>query len=87
MVFEKEIVVAASLALSVAAGPRSIAADDLKTVLHKLDAAAPNFHSTSADFEFDTNQTDRFPTRKCRRARSYYERKGRLSRWRRTSMR
>jgi outer membrane lipoprotein-sorting protein len=32
--------------------------EDLKDVLHQLDIAAANFHSTSAHVEFDTIQTD-----------------------------
>lgn len=49
---------------------------DLKTVLARLDAAAANFHSTSADFEFDSIQTDPVPDKDVQKGVVYYERKG-----------
>ena len=55
---------------------RAMAADDLKRVLQRLDAAAANFHSTTADFEFDTYQTDPFPDKDVQKGTAYYERKG-----------
>ena len=76
MPFGKKIVVAASLALFFAPIIPNIAAQDLKTVLAKLDAAAPNFHSTSADFEFDSNQTDPVPDKEVQKGTVYYARHG-----------
>ncbi len=45
--------------LAAALLPASAArADDLASVLRKLDAAAKDFHTTAANFEFDTIQTE-----------------------------
>lgn len=76
MAFGKGIVVAVSLAFLFAPITPNIAAQDLKTVLAKLDAAAPNFHSTSADFEFDSNQTDPVPDKEVQKGTVYYARHG-----------
>ena len=51
-------------------------AEDLKSVLARLDAAAANFHTTSADFEFDTVQTDPVPDTEVQKGTVYYSRKG-----------
>ncbi|SPE30670.1 conserved exported hypothetical protein [Candidatus Sulfotelmatomonas gaucii] len=55
---------------------RSAFADDLKSVLQKLDVAAKNFHTTTADVEFDTIQTDPIPDTDVQTGIAYYERKG-----------
>jgi len=55
---------------------RAVFAEDLKTVLAKLDAAAANFHTTTADFEFDTVQTDPVPDTDVQKGTVYYSRKG-----------
>jgi outer membrane lipoprotein-sorting protein len=49
--------------------------DDLKSVLDRLNVAAANFHSTSADFEFDSIQTDPIPDTDVQKGVVYYERK------------
>ena len=72
----KKILLVASLALFSAPVIPAIAAQDLKTVLAKLDAAAPNFHSTAADFEFDSIQTDPVPDKEVQKGTVYYERNG-----------
>jgi hypothetical protein len=36
-------------------------AQDLKSVLARLDAAATNFHAATADFEYDISITDPVP--------------------------
>jgi outer membrane lipoprotein-sorting protein len=54
----------------------SLKAQDLKTVLSKLDAAAANFHTTSADFQFDSVQTDPVPDTETQKGTIYYERSG-----------
>jgi len=54
----------------------AFAADDLQAVLAKLDAAAVRFKSTSADFEFDSVQTDPIPDKDVQTGKVYYERKG-----------
>ena len=51
-------------------------ADDLASVLQKLDAAAKDFHTTTANFEFDTIQTDPIPDKDVMTGIAYYERKG-----------
>jgi len=55
---------------------RTAAAQDLKTVLGKLDAAAANFRSTSADFQIDSYQTDPVPDKTTQKGSVYYARRG-----------
>lgn len=55
---------------------RPVFADDLSQVLQKLDAAAKNFHTTAANFEFDTIQTDPIPDTDVQTGVAYYERAG-----------
>lgn len=45
-------------------------------VLRRLDEAAKNFHSTQADFEFDSVQTDPIYDKDVQKGTVYYERKG-----------
>src|SRR5947207_2571862 len=52
------------------------AASDLKATLAKLDAAAARFKSTTADFEFDSVQTDPIPDTEVQKGTAYYQRKG-----------
>jgi outer membrane lipoprotein-sorting protein len=52
------------------------AADDLNSVLHKLDTAAANFHSTSADFKIENITTDPIPETEVQTGTVYYDRKG-----------
>jgi outer membrane lipoprotein-sorting protein len=57
--------------------PLSIArAQDLESVLAKLDAAAKNFHTAAATFEFDTIQTDPIPDTDVQKGIAYYQRSG-----------
>ena len=51
-------------------------AEDLDGVLAKLDAAAKNFHTTTASFEFDTVQTDPIPDTDVQRGAVYYQHSG-----------
>ena len=55
---------------------RQARADDLKSVLARLDAAAQDFHSTSAHVEFDTIQTEPIPDKDVLTGTAYYERDG-----------
>ncbi|MGB7265078.1 MAG: hypothetical protein WBC92_06165 [Terracidiphilus sp.] len=55
---------------------RAVRADDLKDVLHRLDVAAKDFHSTTAHVEFDTIQTDPIPDTDVMTGTAYYERNG-----------
>ncbi len=66
-----------SIALIVAFVPLSpLRAEDLDGVLAKLDAAAKNFHTTTASFEFDTVQTDPIPDTDVQKGDVYYQRSG-----------
>jgi outer membrane lipoprotein-sorting protein len=56
--------------------PTAFAGDDASAVLAKLDAAAARFKSTTADFEFDSIQTDPIPDKDVQKGTVYYERKG-----------
>jgi hypothetical protein len=53
-----------------------LAAGDLQATLEKLNQAAKNFRSTSADFEFDVNQTEPVPDTEVMKGIAYYERNG-----------
>ena len=72
----KKTLIAATIAFLLASIAPSIAAQDLKTVLAKLDATAATFRSTSADFEFDSIQTDPVPDKEVQKGTVYYERRG-----------
>lgn len=54
----------------------ALRAEDLASVLAKLDAAAKNFHTTTATFEFDTVQTDPIPDTDKLTGTAYYQRQG-----------
>lgn len=69
------LLVASFVTLLAPLTPR-LSAQDLKTVLTKLDAAAANFRSTSADFQFDSYQTDPVPDKDTQKGTVYYERNG-----------
>jgi outer membrane lipoprotein-sorting protein len=56
--------------------PAAFAADDATATLAKLDAAAARFKSTTADFEFDSIQTDPIPDKDVQKGTVYYDRKG-----------
>ncbi len=72
-----KLVVAAFIALVLFPGSLAHAQQDqLNNTLHRLDVAAANFRSTSADVEFDTVQTDPFPDTDVQKGVVYYERKG-----------
>ena len=51
-------VFAGAVALLLVPGRAAFAAGDLKATLAKLDEAAANFHTLTADFEFDSIQTE-----------------------------
>jgi outer membrane lipoprotein-sorting protein len=76
----RKLVIAALMAvLLLAARAASAAPADEKAkdaVLRRLDAAAANFHSTSADFEFDSITTDPIPDKDVQKGTVYYERNG-----------
>jgi outer membrane lipoprotein-sorting protein len=65
-----------ALAAAVVLSAPAVHADDLNSVLRKLDAAAANFHSTSADFKFTSEMTEPIPETEVQTGVVYYERKG-----------
>ena len=73
-----KLVFAAFIALALVAARGAYAApqEDLNSVLRRLDAAAAGFHSTSADFEFDSVETDPIYDDDIQKGTVYYERKG-----------
>jgi outer membrane lipoprotein-sorting protein len=79
-----KIVIASSIALvlllSGAPSPALAEQKDLKDILHQLDFAAANFHSTSADVEFDTVQTDPVYDKDVQKGTVEYKRSGRAFR-------
>lgn len=76
----RRLVVAASIALLLMAVRAAIAApsaaDEKDRVLRRLDEAAKSFHSTSADFEFDSVTTDPIYEKDVQTGTVYYERTG-----------
>jgi outer membrane lipoprotein-sorting protein len=71
-----KIIFAASLALLLTAGARcSSPAEDKDKVLRRLDAAAANFRSTSADFEFDSITNEPIYDKDVQKGTVFYERK------------
>ena len=53
---------------------RPAQAQDKASVLARLDAAAQNFHTTTANFQFDSIQTDPIPDADVMTGTAYYER-------------
>jgi outer membrane lipoprotein-sorting protein len=72
----RSFILAVFVALILLPGKALFAADDLQSVLHKLDVAAAGFHSTSADFEFDSITTEPISDKDVQKGTVYYERKG-----------
>jgi outer membrane lipoprotein-sorting protein len=70
------LALAVLVALSLLPFPAAQAADDLSAALSKLDAASASFHTTSADVEFDTAQTNPVPDTDVQKGVVYYERSG-----------
>ena len=76
----KKLALAATIALvllstratQAAASP----ADDRDRVLRRLDETAKNFHTTAANFEFDSVETDPVFDKDVQQGTVYYERKG-----------
>ncbi len=68
------LVFAAALGLTLLSARASFAADDLNSVLSRLDASAAKFHTTSADFEADATQTDPVPDTDVLKGVEYYQR-------------
>ena len=73
---------AAALAFSCLCAGRILEAqtETKEQVLSRLDGAAANFHSTSADVEFDTIETEPIPDTDVQKGVFYYDRKNDLVR-------
>jgi outer membrane lipoprotein-sorting protein len=67
---------AASIVLALLAVRGAFAADNLESVLHRLDASAASFHTTSAEFEFDTVTTVPIYDKDVQKGTAYYKREG-----------
>ncbi|HEY1766458.1 MAG TPA: outer membrane lipoprotein carrier protein LolA [Terracidiphilus sp.] len=76
MLPKRTFLLALSLGLILLPGRSALAADDLNSVLSKLNTAAADFHTTSADVEFDTAQTDPMPDTDVQKGVVYYQRAG-----------
>jgi outer membrane lipoprotein-sorting protein len=78
MHLRRKLFFAASMAVVLLATRVAMAApaDEKERVLRRLDAAAANFRSTSASFEFDSVETDPVPDKDVQKGTVYYERKG-----------
>jgi len=74
IMFTKKLIFAAALALAMVPARAAFAADDLQTVLRKLDTASAIFRSTSADFEFDTVTTVPIFDKDVQKGSVYYKR-------------
>jgi outer membrane lipoprotein-sorting protein len=74
MIHSRRLVFAVMLALALLPARSAFAADDLQTVLRKLDKASANFHTTSADFEFDTVTTLPIYDKDAQKGVVYYKR-------------
>ncbi len=66
---------AASCAFALSAAS-ALAADDLQSVLSRMDAASAKFHTTSADVEFTSSQTHPIPDTDVQKGAVYYKRDG-----------
>jgi outer membrane lipoprotein-sorting protein len=72
----QKLILAGALALALLPARAAFGADDKDRILRKLDAAAANFHTTAAEFEFDTITTEPIPDTDRLKGVVYYERKG-----------
>jgi outer membrane lipoprotein-sorting protein len=74
MMLSRKLFFAAAIVLAMVPARSAFAADDLQTVLRKLDTASANFRSTSADFEFDTVTTVPIFDKDVQKGIVYYKR-------------
>lgn len=70
------LVFAAAMALALLPARAARAAETLESVLHKLDVAAANFRTTSADFEFDSVTTTPIYDKDVQKGTAFYKREG-----------
>jgi outer membrane lipoprotein-sorting protein len=76
MPLERKLMQAAALVLVALAAHSACAADKAASIA-KLNQAAKSFHTTSADFQFVTEQTEPVPDTDTQIGSAYYERDGR----------
>ena len=76
MLTRKNLIQAVALLLAVFGLRSAHAADARDRVLRQLDAASARFHTTSAQFEFDTVTTEPIPDTDRQKGTVYYERNG-----------
>lgn len=76
MSVKRSFVFIATLSLLLLSGRSLSAADDLQSVLHQLDVAAANFHTASADVEFDSITTEPIPNTDVQKGTAYFEHQG-----------
>lgn len=76
MSHRKTLVFAAACACILFAAPSAHAADNLQSILSRLDRAAANFHTTSADFVFDTETVQPVADSDIQKGVIYYQRNG-----------
>jgi len=74
--FLGRLVCASLLTLLLVPGRTAFAAGELKATLAKLDAAAANFRTSAADFEFDSIQTEPVYDKDVQKGVVYYKRGG-----------
>jgi outer membrane lipoprotein-sorting protein len=72
----RKTMAAACIGLLLLTARAASAADGLESVLAKLDRAAESFHTTSAEFEFDSVQSYPVPDTEKQAGVVYYERRG-----------
>jgi outer membrane lipoprotein-sorting protein len=68
------MIFAVALVLAMVTARSAFAADDLQSVLRKLDTASASFRTTSADFEFDTVTTVPIFDKDVQKGAVYYKR-------------
>jgi outer membrane lipoprotein-sorting protein len=73
MIGSRKFVIAAAVALAMLPANCGVA-EDLQSVLRKLDTASANFRTTSADFEFDTVTTQPIYDKDVQKGAVYYKR-------------
>ncbi len=77
----RKLIFAALLMFALLPVRAAFAAENLDSVLRKLDAAAANFHTTSADVEFDTVSTQPIFDEDIQKGVTYYKRDGQVFQW------
>jgi outer membrane lipoprotein-sorting protein len=72
----KKVLFFAALCMFGFSAVSAVAAQDLQSVLSRMDAASARFHTTSADVEFSSAQTKPIPDTDVQKGTVYYKRDG-----------